>query len=80
MIVSKLLYQIIKQNVFGEVFNACSNHHPTREEYYLNARKVLQKESPIFDDSLPLKYKIINSDKIQKQLKYSFIYDDLLAD
>lgn len=74
-----IIYQIIKQNVFGEVFNACSNHHPTRKEYYLNARKVLKKEPPVFDDSSPLKYKVINTDKVQKRLNYTFIYDDLLA-
>ncbi|WP_064965519.1 NAD-dependent epimerase/dehydratase family protein [Tenacibaculum ovolyticum] len=75
----EILYQIIAQNVFGEVFNACSNDHPTREEYYINARKKLNKELPVFNDSVALKYKIINSDKVQKQLGYTFIYDDLLA-
>jgi nucleoside-diphosphate-sugar epimerase len=74
-----ILYQIIEKNVFGEVFNACSNHHPTREENYLSARKILKKEPPVFDDSLLLKYKIINSDKVQKQLGYTFIHDDLIA-
>jgi nucleoside-diphosphate-sugar epimerase len=73
-----IISQIISQNVWGEIFNACSNHHPTREEYFLNARKTLKKEPPVFDDSLPLKYKIINSNKVQKQLNYTFIYDDLL--
>ncbi|WP_275316399.1 NAD-dependent epimerase/dehydratase family protein [Tenacibaculum bernardetii] len=75
----EIICQIIQQDVFGEVFNACSNHHPTRKEYYLNARKVLKKEPPVFDDSSPLKYKIINADKVQKRLNYTFIYDDLLA-
>ncbi len=74
----EIMYEIITQNVFGEVFNACSNHHPTREEYYVNAREILKKEPPVFDDSLPLKYKIINSDKVQKRLNYTFIYSDLL--
>ncbi|CAM1335203.1 NAD-dependent epimerase/dehydratase family protein [Tenacibaculum aestuariivivum] len=74
-----IIYQIIKQNVFGEVFNACSNHHPTRQEYYINARKTMQKESPIFDDSLPLVYKKINSLKLQKRLNYSFIHDNLIV-
>ena len=74
-----IIYQIIKQDVFGEVFNACSNHHPTRKEYYLNAKKVLKTAPPTFEDSSPLKYKIINADKVQKRLNYTFIYDDLLA-
>ncbi|CAM1353367.1 NAD-dependent epimerase/dehydratase family protein [Tenacibaculum insulae] len=75
----EIIYQIIQQDVFGELFNACSNHHPTREAFYTNAKQKLKKTTPIFDDSLPLKYKIINSDKVQKRLGYTFIYDDLLS-
>ncbi|WP_299125834.1 NAD-dependent epimerase/dehydratase family protein [uncultured Tenacibaculum sp.] len=75
----QIIYQIIKQNVWGEVFNACSNHHPTRKEFYINAKVKMKKEPPVFDDSLDLKYKIISSDKLQKQLNYTFIYDDLLV-
>ena len=75
----EIIYQIIQQDVFDEIFNACSNHHPTREAFYTNAKQKLKKTTPIFDDSLPLKYKIINSDKVQKKLNYTFIYDDLLS-
>jgi nucleoside-diphosphate-sugar epimerase len=74
-----IIYQILRQNSWGEIFNACSNHHPTRKEFYVNARKLVQKEPPIFDDSSFLKYKIINSDKIQKLLNYTFTYDNLFA-
>ena len=76
----EIIYQVIQQDVFGEVFNACSNHHPTRKEFYTNAKKRANKEKPIFDDSQPLKYKIINSDKLQKRLSYTFKFDDLLTD
>ncbi len=75
----EIIYQIIQQDVFGEVFNACSNHHPTRKEFYTNAKKRANKESPVFDDSQPLKYKIINSDKLQKHLNYTFKFDNLLV-
>lgn len=70
--------EIIEQNVFGEVFNACVNHHPTREEFYISARKILGKPIPEFDDSKPLEYKIINSEKLQKVLSYQFLHNDLL--
>lgn len=73
-----IIEQIIEQNVFGEVFNACANDHPTREDFYINARKILGKLIPEFDDSKPLEYKIISSKKLQNELKYQFIYDDLL--
>lgn len=75
----EIINQIIEQNVWGEVFNACSNHHPTREEFYTAAKIKIKKEPPVFDDSLPLKYKIINSDKLQRELSYTYIYNDLLS-
>lgn len=74
-----IIQQIIEQNVFGEVFNACANHHPTREDFYINARETLGKPIPEFDDSKPLKYKVISSQKLQKRLNYQFIHNDLLS-
>lgn len=74
-----IIEQIIEQNVFGEVFNACANDHPTREDFYINARKTLGKPIPEFDDSKPLEYKIISSKKLQKALSYQFKHNDLLS-
>ena len=73
-----IIEKIIENNTFGEVFNACSNHHPTRKEFYINARKSLGKSLPEFDNTTTA-YKIINSDKLTKQLNYQFKHDDLLA-
>ncbi|AZJ35581.1 NAD(P)H-binding protein [Tenacibaculum singaporense] len=73
-----IIQEIVEQNVFGEVFNACINHHPTREDFYINARKSLGKPIPEFDNSKPLEYKIINSEKLQKVLSYQFLHNDLL--
>ncbi|NVK08786.1 MAG: dTDP-glucose 4,6-dehydratase [Tenacibaculum sp.] len=74
-----IIEQIIEQNVFGEVFNACANDHPTREDFYINARKILGKPIPEFDDSKPLVYKIISSKKLQKALSYQFKHNNLLC-
>ncbi|TDQ29693.1 NAD(P)-binding domain-containing protein [Tenacibaculum caenipelagi] len=73
-----IIEQVIKQNIFGEVFNACANHHPTREDFYINARKSLEKPAPEFDTSKPLTYKIISSKKLQRVLNYQFKYNNLL--
>lgn len=73
-----IIEKIIENNTFGEVFNACSSHHPTRKEFYINARKNLGKSLPEFDNTTTA-YKIINSDKLTKQLNYQFKHDDLLA-
>lgn len=73
-----IIEEIIAQNCFGETFNACSNHHPTRKEFYENAKKSRGFESPVFEENEVLSWKIISSEKVQKALNYSFIHDDLL--
>lgn len=74
----KIIQELINQNHWNDTLNACSNHHPTREEFYANARKRIQKEVPVFEETTNLKFKIISSKKLQTVLKYEFIHDNLL--
>lgn len=73
-----IISELIEQDVFGETFNACINHHPLRKEFYENARKTLGKPVPVFDNTKELQYKIINAEKLIKRLNYSFKHTDLL--
>ncbi|MDP5094176.1 MAG: dTDP-glucose 4,6-dehydratase [Polaribacter sp.] len=73
-----IIEEIIQQDCFGETFNACSNHHPTRKDFYENARKSKNFEPPIFEEDEVLSWKIISSEKLQKTLNYQFLVDDLL--
>ena len=73
-----IIHEVIKQNCWREIFNACSNHHPTRKEFYINARKSRGIETSIFEETSELKYKIISSQKLQEVLNYQFIHDNLL--
>ncbi len=75
-----IIEKIIQQDCFGETFNACSNHHPTRKDFYENARKTKNFEPPIFEENEALNWKIISSEKLQKTLNYQFLVDDLLWD
>ena len=73
-----IIEKIIEKDLFGEIYNACSNHHPTRIEFYTKARMRKGFEMPEFKLNEDLEWKIISSDKIQKVLNYKFVYDDLL--
>lgn len=73
-----IIHEIIAQNCWNETFNACCNHHPTRKEFYINARKNKGFEAPIFEENEIYQWKIISSKKLQNALDYSFVYDDLL--
>tara|TARA_R110002074_G_scaffold261478_4_gene433792 strand:+ start:2591 stop:3352 length:762 start_codon:yes stop_codon:yes gene_type:complete len=74
----EIIHEIIDQNCWNIILNACSNDHPTRSDFYINARKSLNFDAPIFEESTEIRYKIISSKKLQKVLDYRFIHDDLL--
>ncbi|PWG05186.1 NAD(P)-binding domain-containing protein [Polaribacter aquimarinus] len=74
----EIIHEIINQNCWNETFNACANHHPTREQFYIKARESKGFELPIFKKEAVFQWKIISSEKVQRILNYSFIHNDLL--
>lgn len=71
----RILAKIIEKNVWGEVFNACSPGHPLRRDFYTRAAQVSGLDVPLFTDERE-DFKIVNSDKLQNRLKYSFKFPD----
>ena len=74
----EIIHTIIDQNCWDQTFNACSNHHPTRREFYTIAKLSNDFELPEFEDNEVYEWKIISSKKVQDVLDYTFIHDDLL--
>jgi nucleoside-diphosphate-sugar epimerase len=75
----EIIHEIIDQNCWNSTFNACANHHPTRRDFYTNAKLSKGFKVPEFEESEEYKWKIISSDKVQKVLGYEFIHDNLLS-
>ena len=73
-----IIYEIITQNVWNEIFNACSDLHPSKREFYSAAARKFNLPEPDFIDT-DGGYKIVNSDKLKKRLNYKFIYPDPLS-
>ena len=73
-----IIHKIIDKNCWNTTFNACSNHHPTRREFYTIAKLSNDCKVPEFENNEVYKWKIISSKKIQKNLNYTFIHDNLL--
>ena len=71
-----IIEQIIEQDIWGETFNACSDIHPKRKDYYIGAANKLGLSPPNFIEEEKYNYKIINSDKLKRMLNYSFKYPD----
>lgn len=74
----EIMHTIIAHNCWNITFNACSNHHPTREMFYVNARIIKDLEAPVFEENEDFQWKIISSEKLQHVLNYEFIHDNLL--
>ena len=69
---------IIKNNIWEETLNACSDSHPTRKDFYTKEFLKEGRKSPIFNESSPNNYKIISSNRLKLLLNYSFKYANLM--
>lgn len=75
----EIIQEIIAQDCWNTILNACSNHHPTRRAFYTKAKESLGYDEPVFEEADKPIYKIISSKKLQEVLNYEFIHDDLLT-
>ena len=71
-----ILTNIIEQEVWGEIFNACADAHPTKENFYGEAARKLSFEPPTFAEADESSFKIVNSQKLKDALGYEFKYAD----
>ena len=70
---------IIEKEIWGEIFNASTDEHPKRKDYYTLAAEKIGLEKPTFADEEITSYKIIDSSKLKEQLAYTFLHPDPLA-
>lgn len=71
-----VIENILEKDLWGEVFNACSDVHPRRKEYYIEQAKIGGFDPPEFIENAQSPYKIINSDKLKRLTGYEFIHPD----
>jgi nucleoside-diphosphate-sugar epimerase len=75
----EIIQEIIDHNCWNSTFNVCATHHPTRKDFYTNAKLSKGFKIPEFEENEEYTWKIISSDKVKKALGYEFIHDNLLA-
>ena len=73
-----IILKIIEKKSGSEVFNACSDTHPTRREFYTKAKLNLGNEAPVFEENQSIQMKKISSEKIKEALGFTFKYSNLL--
>ena len=62
---------IIERRAYGHIYNACSNEHPSRSDFYTKAAVASGLEKPEFIDELK-NWKLVSSINIPAELKYVF--------
>ena len=73
-----IINAVIKKNAWNEIFNGTAPHHPIRKEYYSYLRKENNLPNPMFKE-LTKEFKIIDGNKVIKELNYQFKFDDLMT-
>ncbi|WP_310991675.1 NAD(P)H-binding protein [Aequorivita marina] len=68
-----ILAEILKQDTFGNVFNAVNPDHPKKSDYYIQKATEMGLEPPSFVDSDPDEiFKQVDSDNLKGVLAYGF--------
>jgi len=73
-----IIEQIIIQNHWNEVFNACADTHPNRREFYNKAFLDIGLKLPVFNENDALQLKNISNLKLRSSLNFNFKYSDLM--
>ena len=72
----QIIGQIMEQEAWGEVFNACADKHPAKEDFYGAAARQLGFDPPRFEATEEDSYKVVDSSKLKERLNYRFQYAD----
>jgi nucleoside-diphosphate-sugar epimerase len=75
----RIIYEIVRQQAWGEVFNACADAHPTRRQYYAAAAQARGFALPDLGAVQPQPYKVVSSEKLKARLAYHFLFPNPLA-
>ncbi|TLX71546.1 hypothetical protein E9993_20555 [Labilibacter sediminis] len=74
-----IMIQLIDQEIWGEIFNACADTHPTRREFYTKEMVNMGYNLPVFKEGVPKVFKIVSNAKIKQRLVYRFKFSDLMS-
>ena len=75
----RIIEQIVLKDIWGELFNACTDSHPKRREFYIKENLKSGRKTPKFNENSLNNYKIISSEKLKSILDFSFEYSDLMS-
>ncbi|MFT5167836.1 MAG: nucleoside-diphosphate-sugar epimerase [Saprospiraceae bacterium] len=68
----RVIYEIIRQNIWNEFFNVCADEHPTRKDFYTQQALKQGFELPEFLEEDKAVFKIVSNQKLKARLGYVF--------
>jgi len=71
-----VIWEIIQQNRWDEVYNVCADEHPGRKEFYTFAAAKMGLPLPEFCKDQTEGGKYVSNEKLKKSLNFSFEYAD----
>lgn len=74
-----ILFEVIRQQCYGQIFNACADAHPRRAELYTKAAAQLGLPAPRFRPGQTTAQKIVSNAKVKQILGYEFLHPDPMA-
>lgn len=72
----QVIYEIIRQDIWNEIFNVCSDKHPLRKDFYTKQTIKQGLVPPSFLENEEPRFKIVSNEKLKKELGYTFIHPD----
>lgn len=67
---------ILKQEIWGDIFNVCADEHPTKANFYTAQAKKEGFVKPSFLMNETTDFKVVSNEKIKRILDYTFRYSD----
>jgi nucleoside-diphosphate-sugar epimerase len=65
-------YEIIRQDVFNQIFNMCASEHPPKVKLYIAQAVKYGFEEPTFQMDIPKDFKVIDNEKSKRLLSYAY--------
>lgn len=77
--VINIIYEVIRQEKWGEIYNIVAPEHPVRRDIYASNARDFGWEAPTFLEGKTPEHKLVDGSKVIKDLNYKFIYPDPLT-
>ncbi len=74
-----IIYEVIRQDKWNEIFNVVAPEHPVRKDIYISNAQDFGWAAPSFLEGTTPDYKIVSSNKVIRELNYRFIYPNPLT-